>query len=85
MKKLLFLLALLLASPAFAQFADQRQYAPTSGGSANIQTVAIPNYNLNVGVVVRFIPGFTKFGTLFTRPALGVPPGDFPLEFIAGN
>ena len=64
MKKLLFLLALLLASPAFAQFADQRQYAPTSGGSANIQTVAIPNYNLNVGVVVRFIPGFTNTGPM---------------------
>ena len=62
MKKLLFLLALLFASPALAQFADQRQYAPTSGGSANIQTVAIPNYSLNVGVVVRFIPGFANTG-----------------------
>jgi hypothetical protein len=32
-----------------------------------------------------FIPGFTEFGKLFTRPALGVPPADFPLEFFAGN
>lgn len=63
-KILLALVALLFALPAYAQFADQRQYAPTSGGSANAQTVAIPNYNLNVGVVVRFVPGFTNTGAM---------------------
>ena len=55
MKKLLFAaFALCLSvSLAAAQFADQRQYVGTSGGSANAQTLAIPNYALNIGVVIR--------------------------------
>ena len=41
MKKLLALLAFLfLASAAQAQFADQRQYVGSTGGSANVQTAA---------------------------------------------
>ena len=66
MKKLLFsFFALcLLALPAFAQFADQRQYAGASGGTANAQTVAIPNYALNAGVVIRFMPSGTNTGAM---------------------
>lgn len=51
-------------SCAFAQFADQRQFVGTSGGSANAQTVLIPNYNLNIGVVIRFTPAFTNTGAM---------------------
>ena len=63
MKKLFWLLAFLfLASAAQAQFADQRQYAASSGGTPNAQTVAIPNYTLNIGVVVRFKASNTNTG-----------------------
>ncbi len=64
MKKLLFLLVALLcfAGSARAQFPDQRTYAPFTGGTANAQTVAIPNYNFDVGVVLRFTPSATNTG-----------------------
>lgn len=58
--KLLFAVLLLFATAAQAQFADQRQYAPTSTGTANAQIVAIPNYALNVGVGIRFRAGLTN-------------------------
>jgi hypothetical protein len=32
-----------------------------------------------------FVPGFTKFGTLFHRPPNGQPPVDFPSGFLAEN
>jgi hypothetical protein len=32
-----------------------------------------------------FIPGFTKFGTLFTRPATGHPPTDFDSSLFSKN
>ena len=32
-----------------------------------------------------FIPGFTKYGTLFTRPATGHPPVDLPASVIPAN
>ena len=65
MKKLLWLFAFLLfASAAQAQFADQRQYASASGGSANAQTVVIPNYALNPGVMIRFKASFTNTGAM---------------------
>ena len=64
MKKLLFsFLALcLLALPASAQFADQRTFVGASTGTANAQAIAIPNYALNTGVVLRFVPSFTNTG-----------------------
>ena len=65
MKKLLFVLvALLWASIAQAQFADQRQYVGASGGSANAQTIAIPNYSLNTGVILLFKASFTNSGAM---------------------
>ena len=66
MKKLLFsFLALcLLALPASAQFADQRQYVGSTGGTTNARTVAIPNYALNPGVVVRFVASATNTGAM---------------------
>ena len=70
MKRFLLALAASLAtlltaiSCAQAQFADQRQYAPASSGSANAQTVAIPNYALNLGVAVRFRPSYSNTGAL---------------------
>ena len=66
MKKLLFsFFALcLLALPAFAQFADQRTFVGVSTGTANAQAIAIPNYALNIGVVLRFVPSFTNTGAM---------------------
>jgi hypothetical protein len=55
--------ALVLSAPlcAQAQFPSQREWGSTSGGSANAQTVTVPNYNqLEVGVPIRFIAGFTN-------------------------
>lgn len=61
MKKALFaLLAFLFIAPAWAQFADQRQYAASTGGSANAQTVAVPNYALDIGVAINFRASFTN-------------------------
>ena len=65
MKKLLWLFTFLLwAATAHAQFADQRTYVGNSGGAANAQTLAIPNYALNAGVELRFVPNFTNTGAL---------------------
>ena len=55
---------LFVASPAFAQFADQRQYAGNTTGTANAQLVAIPNYALNPGVAIRFVASFTNTAAL---------------------
>lgn len=41
--RILLVLALLVPSIANAQFTDQRTWAPTTGGTANAQTVAIAN------------------------------------------
>ena len=49
--------------PAQAQFLDQSTYGGTSGGSANVQTISIANYSVNMtGVVLRFTPGFVNTG-----------------------
>lgn len=56
------LLFLLLPFTAHAQSPDQRQFAYGSTGSANAQNVAVPNYQLNVGVVIRFVPSLTNTG-----------------------
>lgn len=65
MRKLLFaLLAFVFATAAQAQFADQRQYAPATTGSANAQIVSIPNYALNPGVAIRFRASFSNSGAL---------------------
>ena len=63
-KVLLAFLAFSFATAAQAQFADQRQYASISGGTANAQTVAVPNYALNPGVAIRFVPSFTNNGAM---------------------
>lgn len=42
-------------APVHAQFTDQRTWGGTAGGTANAITVAIANYNLQQGVVLRFI------------------------------
>lgn len=62
--RILLVLALLVPSQfASAQFTDQRTWTPTSGGSANAQTLAIPNVSgPPLGVVFRFIPQFTNSG-----------------------
>jgi hypothetical protein len=51
---------LLLPPPyrASAQFADQGTWGGTSGGTANAQTITIPNLAANKpGIILRFIPG----------------------------
>jgi microcystin-dependent protein len=49
--------------PASAAFSDQATFGGTSGGSANAQTITIPNLSANtIGVQFRFIPGFTNTG-----------------------
>lgn len=48
---------------AAAQFIDQSTYGGTSTGTANAQLITVANYTSNkVGVVLRFIPGFTNTG-----------------------
>lgn len=52
--RIILFLALLTPSIASAQFTDQRTWAPTTGGSANAQTVAIDNVvGPPLGVVFR--------------------------------
>lgn len=64
MKRLFWLVAFIcFSSVAVAQFPDQRTYVASSGGSANAQTLAVPNYQMNVGVVIRGLMSFTN-----TRP-----------------
>lgn len=49
--------------PASATFTDQTTFGGTSTGSANAQTINIPNLSANtIGVQIRFIPGFTNTG-----------------------
>ena len=58
-------IATLLTSPAQAQFADQATWGGTGGGTANAQTVTIPNVSALAdltGVEVRFSPGATNSG-----------------------
>jgi microcystin-dependent protein len=48
---------------ASAQYADQGTWGGTSAGSANAQTITIPNLSGNkAGIVLRFIPGSTNTG-----------------------
>jgi microcystin-dependent protein len=57
---------------ASAQFADQSTYGGTSTGSANAQTIAIPNLATRpIGVPFRFIPGFTNTGPTTINDGLG--------------
>lgn len=56
-------LALLAGAPARAQFVDQKTWGGVSGGSANAQTVTVPNWTRNLaGVPLRFLPGFANTG-----------------------
>lgn len=66
MKKLfcLFFACVLGLLPADAQFSDQRNYVGSSGGSANAQTLAVANYTLNVGVVIRGLMSFSNTGAM---------------------
>ena len=51
------------ALPAFATFLEDLLLA-ASTLTTNAQTVAIPNYALNTGVVLRFVPSFTNTGVM---------------------
>jgi hypothetical protein len=52
-----------LITPAGAQFTEQRTWGGTTGGSANAQTITIPNYTAHLpGVPLRFKAGFTNTG-----------------------
>lgn len=63
---ILTLLALLLVpppGPSHAQFTGQATFGGTSGGTANAQTITIPNYPSNLtGVELTFIVGVTNTG-----------------------
>jgi hypothetical protein len=53
------------AAPSWAGFADQATYAGVSGGTANAQTITVPNANSPAdlyGVLIKFIPGATNTG-----------------------
>lgn len=55
----------LAAAPAIAQFADQATYGGTGAGTANAQTVNIPNATQNadlLGVLIKYIPNVTNTG-----------------------
>lgn len=59
----LLLAAVLLGSPAAAQFSDQATYVGTAGGTANAITLAVKNWSRNLpGVVVRFLPSARNTG-----------------------
>src|SRR5579864_3375351 len=46
-----------------AQFVDQLTFGGTSTGSAKVQAITVSNYDTyKVGVVLRFVPGFTNTG-----------------------
>lgn len=96
---LLALLMLAVAPPAHAQFAAQATWGGTSGGTANAQTLAIPNavdiLDL-VGVPLSFVPGLanTSATTLIVGPLSGIavrkptPSGITALtggEFVVGQ
>ena len=56
-----------LWSPARAQFADQATYAGAAGGSANAQTITVPNastYTDLQGVLIKFLPVATNTGAV---------------------
>jgi len=69
-RRLLWLAALAAALvcwsiPASAQFADQATYAGNGAGTANAQTISLPNatsYSDLVGVIVKYVPGATNTG-----------------------
>lgn len=72
-------LAVFDARPAQAQFADQATYATASGGTANAQTVTIPNataYTDLVGVLIKYVPTVanTSAATLTVNGFSGSPP-----------
>lgn len=51
------------AAPTLAQFADQATFAGTGAGTANAQTITLPNastYADLVGVLIKFVPGATN-------------------------
>lgn len=61
------LAAILGPQQARTQFSAQSAWGGTSGGSANAQTISIPNLaSLSdlIGVTVTYIPGFTNTGPL---------------------
>jgi len=60
------LVLLALAPPAAAQFADQATYAGTSGGSANAQTITVPNVSTLAdiqGVLIKWVPSVANTGS----------------------
>jgi hypothetical protein len=66
--RVFFALALFFAAivPASAQFADQATFAGTGAGTANAQTITVPNatsYADLYGVLIKFIPGATNSGS----------------------
>jgi hypothetical protein len=72
-------LALAGLSPAAAQFADQATYAGAGAGTANAQTLTLPNATSLadlVGVIVKYVPnvGNTGDATLTVNSFAGSPP-----------
>lgn len=66
--KIILAIFLLLAAvaPSRAQFADQATYAGAGGGTANAQTLTLPNassYADLVGVAIKYTPGATNTST----------------------
>lgn len=60
----------LCATGALAQFSDQRTWGGTSGGSANVQTVTIPNLTAHLpGVPIRFVAGFSNTSATTFNPS----------------
>lgn len=60
------LLALCFAGCANAQFADQATFAGAGGGTANSQTVTLPNvtsYADLVGVILKYVPSVSNTGS----------------------
>jgi hypothetical protein len=71
-------LALAGLSPAAAQFADQATYAGAGAGTANAQTLTLPNATSLadlVGVIVKYVPNVGNTGdATLTVNSFGSPP-----------
>lgn len=97
MKTIVFALSLLIAAlaPAKAQFADQATFAGTGAGTANAQTITLPNVSAYAdvrGVIIKFIPAATNTAAATLQitgvagtPSLRKPNGSGLTALVGGE
>jgi hypothetical protein len=92
--RLLLALTLFAVTPGYAQFADQATFVGTGGGTANAQTISIPNAvsltNLR-GVLLKYVPAASNTGattlavTGLTATAVLKPSNNSTLAALSGG